>query len=164
MGAFHRSGISEVEYHEPHRKRIICMAITSEDGLNRGRPSSWSGLLDELASGYSDDRRRLIIVSGGNVRDPADWKRFPDANFTCEIHDPAQAWNALTVGAYTEKIQITDTTLASYSAIAEAKISRRFLRRLRLGRIANGRSSRRSFLREATSREVPTTAFSIPMI
>ena len=113
-------GISEAEYHEPHRKRIICMAVTSEDGLNRGRPSSWSGQLDELASGYSDDRQRLIIVSGGNVRDPEDWKRFPDSNATCEIHDPAQAWNALTVGAFTEKTQIADLTLSSYVAIADA--------------------------------------------
>ena len=119
-GHFTSRGISEAEYHQPHKKRIICMAITSEDGLNRGRPSSWSGQLDELASGYSDDRQRLIIVSGGNVRDPHDWKRFPDSNFTCEIHDPAQAWNALTVGAYTKKIQITDLTLSSYVALAEA--------------------------------------------
>ncbi len=119
-GHFTARGISRAEIQAPGRKRIICMAVTSEDGLNRGRPSSWSGQLDELASGYSDDKRRLIIVSGGNIREPEDWKRFPDSNVTSEIHDPAQAWNVLTVGAYTEKTRITDPTLASYRAIAEA--------------------------------------------
>lgn len=119
-GHFTARGISRAEIQAPDRKRIICMAVTSEEGLNRGRPSSWSGQLDELASGYSDDKRRLIIVSGGNVRDAEDWKRFPDSNVTREIHDPAQAWNVLTVGAYTEKTRITDPTLASYRAIAEA--------------------------------------------
>ena len=118
-GHFTARGISRAEIQAPERKRIICMAVTSEDGLNRGRPSSWSGQLDELASGYSDNRRRLIIVSGGNVRNPEDWKRFPESNFTCEIHDPAQSWNVLTVGAYTEKTRITDPTLGAYVAIAE---------------------------------------------
>lgn len=113
-------GISRAEIQAPERKRIICMAVTSDDGLNRGRPSSWSGSIDELASGYGDDRRRLIILSGGNVREPDDWKQFPESNVTCEIHDPAQAWNALTVGAYTEKTRITDPALAGYDPIAEA--------------------------------------------
>jgi hypothetical protein len=95
------------------------MAVTSCDEVIRGRPSSWSGEIDELASGYSDDRRRLIIVSAGNVKDPEDWMRFPDSNITCEVQDPAQAWNALTVGAFTEKTHISDPTLNSYRAIAE---------------------------------------------
>ena len=119
-GHFTARGISRAEIQAPQRKRVICMAVTSNDELNHGRPSSWSGKIDELASGYSDDRRRLIIISGGNVKNPEDWKRFPDSNITCEIQDPAQAWNALTVGAFTEKTQISDTTLTSYRAIAEA--------------------------------------------
>ena len=28
--------------------------------------------IDEMASGYSDDKKRLIILSAGNVNDPVD--------------------------------------------------------------------------------------------
>lgn len=118
-GHFMARGISRAEIQAPHRKRVICMAVTSGDDLQRGRPSSWSGQIDELASGYEDDRQRLIIVGAGNVDDPENWKRFPEANITCQVQDPAQAWNALTVGAYTEKTRITDAMLASYTPIAE---------------------------------------------
>ena len=120
-GHFTARGISRAEIQAPQRKRVICMAVTSDDELNRCRPSSWSGQIDELASGYQDDdRRRLVIISAGNVKDYEDWKRFPDSNITCEVHDPAQAWNALSVGAFTEKTRITDPTLASYTATAES--------------------------------------------
>lgn len=119
-GHFTARGISRAEFQAPQRKRVICMAVTSSDEPNLGRPSSWSGEIDELASGYSDDRRRLIIISGGNVKEPEDWKRFPESNITCEVQDPAQAWNALTVGAFTEKTHISDPTLNSYKATAEA--------------------------------------------
>lgn len=119
-GHFTTRGISRAEIQAPHRRRIICMAVTSDEELKRGRPSSWSGQIDELASGSEDGRRRLILISGGNVRDPEDWKRFPESNITCEVHDPAQAWNALTVGAFTEKTRISDPTLATYTPTAES--------------------------------------------
>lgn len=117
-GHFTTRGISRAEIQAPQRKRIICMAVTSADDSHQGRPSSWSGQVDELASGYADDRRRLFIISAGNVKDPEDWKRFPNSNITSEIHDPAQAWNALTVGAFTEKTLITDPTLDAYEPIS----------------------------------------------
>ncbi len=119
-GYFTSQGVSRAEIQAPHRTRIICMAITSDDEPTRGRPTSWSGQIDEMASGYNDDKRRLIILSAGNVSDPVDWKACPDSNMTCEVHDPAQAWNALTVGAFTNKTRITDQTLDGYQAIAPA--------------------------------------------
>lgn len=119
-GHYTAQGIYLAGIQAPHRKRIICMAVTSSETRDRGRPSSWSGRVDELASGYEDDTRRLIIVSAGNVDDPADWRGYPESNKTCEVHDPAQAWNALTVGAFTTKTRITDPTMQGYTAIARA--------------------------------------------
>jgi len=111
-------GISRAEIQAPQRKRIICMAVTSTDDRSRGRPSSWSGAIDEMASGSEDNKPRLIVISAGNVNDPDNWKRYPEDNLTNEVHDPGQAWNALTIGAFTEKIQISDPTLRSYTPIA----------------------------------------------
>ncbi|MEW6517112.1 MAG: S8 family peptidase [candidate division FCPU426 bacterium] len=111
-------GISLAEIHSPKRKRIICMAITSSDSIDRGRPSSWSAEIDALSSGYSDDIHRLLIVSGGNVIGAEYWRRYPEANLTSEIQDPGQSWNALTIGAYTTKINIVDQSLKAFSAIA----------------------------------------------
>jgi len=119
-GHYTAQGISRAEIQAPYRKRVVCMAVTSDEVSSRGRPSSWSGQIDELASGYSDDVRRLIILSAGNVREPDDWRSYPDSNKTCEVHDPAQAWNALSVGAFTEKTLITDPTLQNYQAVADA--------------------------------------------
>jgi len=111
-------GISRAEIQGPGRKRIVCMPVTTPDDRDRGRPSSWSGAVDELASGYEDDIRRLIVISAGNVDDPDNWRNYPTDNLTNEVHDPGQAWNALTVGAFTEKTLITDPALRDYSAIA----------------------------------------------
>ncbi len=111
-------GLSRAEIQAPNRKRITCMAVTSDDDRDRGRPSSWSGAIDELASGYEDDKSRLMIISAGNVYGSALWRNYFDENLTNAIHDPAQAWNALTVGAYTEKDRIVDPTLSEYTPIA----------------------------------------------
>ena len=111
-------GISRAEIQAPGRKRITCLATTSTDSRDRGRPSSWSATLDSVTSGSDDGSKQLVVVSAGNIQDPDEWKRYPDSNQTNEIHDPGQAWNALTVGAYTEKVTITDPTLQGYSPIA----------------------------------------------
>jgi hypothetical protein len=119
-GYYTAQGVSRAEIQAPTRKRVICMAVTSVDDRDRGRPSSWSGKVDELASGYEDDPRRLIILSCGNIDDPVEWRRYPESNLTNEAHDPAQAWNALSVGAFTSKTTIRDTTLVGYTPKADA--------------------------------------------
>lgn len=111
-------GISLAEIQAPTRKRVFCMAITSEDTRDRGRPTSWSSAIDQLASGANDETRRLIIVSAGNISDINSAKNYPNAQKTDSIHDPAQAWNALTVGAYNALDKITVSGLSGYSPIA----------------------------------------------
>ena len=119
-GEMTAQGISRAEIQAPDRRRVICMAVTAEETRDNGHPSSWSGEVDQLAAGVDSDTKRLILVSAGNIRDSAEWGRYPDSNLTNEVHDPAQAWNALTVGAFTNKTRIDDPKLAGYSAIAEA--------------------------------------------
>ena len=63
------------------------------------------------------DGRRLIVVAAGNTTSGSR-RHYPDGNDTDGIHDPAQAWNALTVGAYTELTDITEDDTAGYSPVA----------------------------------------------
>ncbi|MFQ5615463.1 MAG: S8 family peptidase [Anaerolineales bacterium] len=111
-------GLYRAEIQGPDRKRIACLAVTSKDFRDRGRPSSWSGTLDDLTSGSADDHKRLIIVSAGNIEEPDSWRGYYNDNLTNEVHDPGQAWNVLTIGAFTEKVSIENPTLADYEPIA----------------------------------------------
>lgn len=101
-GAITRESISRVEV-DTVKQRVYCMAVTTNDDLDRGKPSSWFATIDAISSGYEDEQQRLIILSAGNT-DPSVRHNFPDNNLTEEVHDPGQAWNALTVGGYTEKV------------------------------------------------------------
>jgi hypothetical protein len=101
-GAITMESVARAEVAAPQRRRSVCMAVTTTDFRDRGRPSSWSAAVDQLTSGAEDNERRLLVISAGNT-DPSKRHRYPDSNLANGIHDPAQAWNALTVGAFTEK-------------------------------------------------------------
>lgn len=112
--------ISRPEVSDPHRRRVFGMAVTARDNRDRGRPSAWSAALDRLASDVDGDGAtpRLIVVSAGNIDDPNAWSEYPNSNSTDSIHDPGQAWNALTVGAYTNLNHITEPGAYGYRPIA----------------------------------------------
>jgi hypothetical protein len=100
------TAISRAEIAAPRRLRAVCLAITSVGDHWRGRPSSWSASVDNLAYGSGTDQR-LIVVSAGNIRDALPSADYLNRNDVSPIESPAQAWNALTVGACTEKCNIT---------------------------------------------------------
>ncbi len=108
------------EISAPDRLRVFGMAVTSKESSERGRPSAWSSAIDSLAADVpeSGDRPRLIILSAGNIEDNESWRNYPYSNETDGIRDPAQAWNALTVGAYTELTDISEDIAGGHSAIA----------------------------------------------
>ncbi|MCC5841858.1 MAG: S8 family peptidase [Opitutales bacterium] len=109
--------IAEIAQNE--RKRVLCLAITATDDRDRGRPSSWSGLVDKLASGADDGIQRLFIIAAGNAGSVSDViANYPDALTLESVHDPAQSWNALTVGAFTELSRLTDAQLNGYDPLA----------------------------------------------
>jgi len=113
-------GVSKAEIQAPSRTHIACMAVTSTDDRDRGRPSSWSAAIDKLTSGYDDQHRRLFIVAAGNISDQNEWRTYPDSNLTNAIHDPGQSWNALTIGAFTNRARLTDPNLAGHEPVAAA--------------------------------------------
>ncbi|GAA3687147.1 S8 family peptidase [Acetobacter lovaniensis] len=118
-GAVTEVGITKAETCAPRRRRVFCMAVTSDIGLGRGRPSSWSAAIDQLCYG-NGIHRRLIVLAAGNLRGDIVAAEYPDANDLAEVESPAQAWNALVAGAYTDKITITHPDYAGWEAIAPA--------------------------------------------
>jgi len=105
--------VSRPEIAAPQRLRVFSSAVTATDFRDRGRPSSWSSMVDLLAADANGGGRfpRLIVLAAGNTREHNAWITYPASLSTNSIHDPGQAWNALTVGAYTEKTETEDTNL-----------------------------------------------------
>ena len=118
-GAITKECVARAEISEPHRQRIISTAITSSSNRGRGQPCSWSAEIDQLCSGAEDGLKRLFIVSAGNT-DPQQRHLYPKSNETDGIHDPAQAWNVLSVGAYTDKVDIDQNEYPGWKPIAPA--------------------------------------------
>lgn len=92
------------------RIRIHCMAVTSSDTASEdGSPTSWSAATDSTIYGDIDNEKKLFFISAGNIREnieaPSDDYCYTAQNKVNSIEDPGQAWNAITVGAYTEKIE-----------------------------------------------------------
>jgi len=114
--------VSRPEITDPVRRRVFGMAITARDNRDRGRPSAWSAAVDRLAADVdgAGATPRLFILSAGNILDQNAWKLCPTSNSSDGIHDPAQSWNALTIGAYTNLIRITESDAGGYRPIAPA--------------------------------------------
>lgn len=112
--------VAHPEIKFPERARIFGMTITARDNRDRGQPSAWSSALDQLASNSDADgqNQRLLIVAAGNIEDLNAIAEYPTSNESDGIHDPAQAWNILTVGACTDLVSIADPDARSYRTIA----------------------------------------------
>lgn len=119
-GYLFSEAVSRPEISAPTRPRVFTSAVTSADGRDRGRPSSWSATVDALACDYNGNGQfpRLFVLAGGNTDDESAWSSYPASLTTNGIRDPGQSWNALTVGAYTDKITITETDAQHYKPIA----------------------------------------------
>ena len=116
--------VSRPEIAAPQRLRVFSSAVTATDFRDRGRPSSWSSIVDSLAADASSEGQfpRLIVLAAGNTKDGDEWLAYPESLSTKNlIHDPGQAWNALTVGAFTEKVETEDANIepiASFGGIS----------------------------------------------
>lgn len=104
--------ISILDIENPNVNRVVCMAVTAEDDKKDGSPSSWSAEIDKIVY----DNELLFIISGGNIHPETleegifvlgdeDVSAINDRNM---IENPGQAWNALTVGGYTDLDLLSD--------------------------------------------------------
>lgn len=129
--------ISLAEITNPKDNRVIVMAVTAGYDLDAdsddkvkfkgdGQPSSWSASIDNLALGNygaEESESRLIMISAGNTseEDIEEAENYKLAVTLSSVEDPAQSWNAITVGAYTEKSSLSgDKETDKYKPIVEA--------------------------------------------
>ena len=85
--------------------KVFSLAITSEQEFP-GTATSWSLAVDQLA--YNEGSGRLFCISIGNCKDinRSFLKNFPQENLLRKIEDPAQAFNAITIGGFTSKVTL----------------------------------------------------------
>ncbi len=119
-GYLFAEAVSRPEIGAPDRPRVFTSAVTSDDERDRGRPSAWSSTVDRLASDYDGDGQfpRLFVLCAGNTQDAQSWSAYPVSLGSRGIRDPGQAWNALTVGAYTEKVTISEPDAQGFVPVA----------------------------------------------
>lgn len=104
----------------PFRSRIYCMAVTAKDLAYYGRPTSWSSSIDKFTFGSEDDHleKQLFFVSAGNVLIETP-EEYLNKNVYESVHDPAQAFNSITVGAYTDMDSFDSEKFPDSEVIAE---------------------------------------------
>lgn len=119
-GAITVGTAAKLEIERPEWSRVYSLAVTADPERMGGQPSSWSAEIDQFASGMEDGKQRLFVISAGNNRDLSPHVDHWEQLHLAEIEDPAQSWNALTIGAYTEKTTNDDPTFDGWSPFARA--------------------------------------------
>lgn len=122
-GPITQAAVALPEIAAPYRSRTYCMAVTN-DNVSGAIPSAWSAAVDQVAAGtmVGDDEtapKRLFVVSCGNVPAHIEYSLIRSQN-EYPVEDPAQAWNALTVGGFTDLTNIQDAGYDGWSAMAKA--------------------------------------------
>ncbi|MBQ0834412.1 S8 family peptidase [Marinobacter sp.] len=116
FGSLTYFSVTNAEQINPNFNRVISLAVTADhDGIT-GQPTSWSAEIDQLT--YDGDGRRLFVISGGNIRGADVSQDYQENTSRFGIEDPGQSWNALTVGAYTEKVDVAEHQYRNWQAMA----------------------------------------------
>lgn len=145
-GAVTARAVDQPEIQAIDRPRVFMLAVTaprpktSTGGKavavsEAGKPTSWSAAIDALAFGRAIDdtdrkftyldrdeprRPRLFVISAGNIPDVDAADDHLERSDLEPVEDPAQAWNALTVGAYSphDDMSGAPADFAGYQPIA----------------------------------------------
>lgn len=116
FGSLTYFSVTNAERLNPDFNRVISLAITADhDGIT-GQPTSWSSEIDQLS--YDGEGQRLFVISGGNIRGHDVTHDYRENTRRHGIEDPGQSWNALTVGAYTKKIDVAEHEYRHWRALA----------------------------------------------
>lgn len=137
-GAVTARAVDLPEIQAPRRARVFLLAVSAQEAESRGlvgQPTSWSAAIDALAFGRAIDstdarmmrldrgetpKPRLFAIAAGNIRDLRPTDDHLDISDLRPVEDPGQAWNAITVGAYAAKDDMSgaDPIFDGYTPIA----------------------------------------------
>ncbi|MDQ7806027.1 S8 family peptidase [Amycolatopsis sp. A133] len=94
------NSIAEAETYADGTTVVHSLSVGADNPV--GLRTAWSMGVDQLA--WNAGTGRLIVVAAGNVPDArlaTDAENYPMVNLGEPICQPAQAWNAISVGGYT---------------------------------------------------------------
>lgn len=122
-----QEGVSRAKINAPKRNRTICLAVTFPGKNTNGRPTAWSAAIDKLSMGVGvssdflidDEDKKLFIISVGNIRGNLRHSEYPARNDLEPIENPAQSWNALSVGGVTFKTFSENKGLDGWGLVAD---------------------------------------------
>jgi hypothetical protein len=133
-GLITAQGAAAAEAARPGRPRVFCLPITSQPEATSGEPSLWSASIDALCVGTDIGQAdngiallgkpdpaaaRLFVISAGNVREHVVVDDYRDLCDTSIVEDPANSWNALTVGAHTHLTDLpSDPSFEGWGVLA----------------------------------------------
>lgn len=136
VAAITEESVYRAETNYPNIDRVFCLSWTVtppeiEGQPTRpldGEPTALSAKIDQMSFGtdsiqewqISDEKKRLFFISAGNLQEALKHSEYPDRNDTSEIEEPAQSWNAITVGAYTNKLWVNDPSYDGWEPVAKA--------------------------------------------
>lgn len=115
-GAVSTEAVHRAEIANANANRVVCLAVTDRGVETNGKPTTWSAAIDQLAF-EDDETHRLVIISAGNININRCFE-YPNVNDLYGVESPAQAWNALTIGAISLKSIIIDQTFDNWQALA----------------------------------------------
>lgn len=133
IGYITAQAVNRAEVNRPDLNRVFSLSWgvgheAQKDGVQvtAGKPTPLSARVDQLAFGVEeadnwrveDEKKRLLLVSAGNIAEHYDPAQYLDINDLSEIEEPGQSWNALTVGAYTDKVFVNDPAYDDWTALA----------------------------------------------
>lgn len=121
-GAITEQAVALAEISNPKADRALCMAVTSPYyNTEDGSPTSWSAAVDSITSGANENGvKRLFFISAGNVfPEELSSAEYPNSSILHGVENPGQSWNALTVGAVSNEIQITDSSFKDFKPVAD---------------------------------------------
>lgn len=102
-----RESIATAEALAPQRAVIHNMSIGAEnEAFEPASRTTWSVAVDVLA--WNSGNGRALVIAAGNAEPITDRANYPHVNLgPPHLQQPGQAWNALTVGGYTDLDQLT---------------------------------------------------------
>ncbi|MBV7435640.1 S8 family peptidase [Cardiobacteriaceae bacterium TAE3-ERU3] len=99
-GAVTLDTINKLVVDRPYSKRVYSLAVTNPSSGHNGYPTSWSTAIDNFCFTEFQENSDIFVISAGNA--PGVQKDYWENARSARVNDPAQAWNAVTVGSYTK--------------------------------------------------------------